>query len=169
MRRGVPQGADLTSTRGTIISGRIRRSRCGTERIVAQLAKSMQGNISPLPRFILLSNQEETNMKLTTVLLATAFALSNSFAIAQSGGAGGAASGTGGGAAGVSGGSVGGSGTTGSSGSTMSGSGSSTGSTAGSANGPNSTMNPSGSTVGPSSSPSGSTLTPTGPGSGTAR
>jgi len=72
-------------------------------------------------------------MKLKTFALASALALSSTFAYAQAGGgAGGGSAGGGsaGGAAGMSGGSVGG--TTGSSGSTISGSGSSTGSTAGS-------------------------------------
>ena len=105
-------------------------------------------------------------MRITTIALATAFALSSTFALAQAGGgAGGAAGGS---AAGSSGGSAG-AGTGGSSGTTMSGAGSSTGSTAGSANGPGSTTNPSGSTIGAGSSPSGSTLTPSGPGSGTGR
>jgi hypothetical protein len=48
------------------------------------------------PQFILLSTQEETNMKLTTIALATAFALSSTFVLAQN-----AATGAQGGATGV--------------------------------------------------------------------
>ena len=99
-------------------------------------------------------------MRLTTIALATAFALSSTFALAQAGGAAGGSAGgsTGGGSTGGA--SMSGSGTVASSGTT--GAGSSTNGAA--AANPNSTMNPSGNTLAPSST-SGSTLAPTGPGS----
>jgi hypothetical protein len=130
-------------------------------------------NIMQSRRFIVSTPMERTTMKLTTIALAGAFALTSTFALAAGGAGGGGAGGAGGGAAGAGGGGVSAgssaAGTPGTSGSTMSGSGSTTGSTAGSANGSNSTTNPSGSTIGAGSSPSGSTLTPSGSGSGTSR
>jgi hypothetical protein len=103
----------------------------------------------------------ETTMKLLTIALAGALALSSTFALAQSssGGAGGSST-TGGSAAtgSTTGSSVNGV-QTGNPGST----------TTGRATGPNSTANPSGNTLAPNGSPSGSTLQPTGPGSGLKR
>src|ERR1700731_552297 len=93
--------------------------------------------------------RKETIMKLTTIALAGVFALSSTFALAQS-----------------SGGSAGGSSTAG-----PATAGTTTGNAAGTLNSaptpaPYNSRNPSGSTVGARPSPSGSTLTPTGPGSG---
>src|ERR1700688_1306641 len=97
-------------------------------------------------------------MKLRTIVLATAFALSSTFALAQAGGA--SAGGTAGGGS-----AAGGSAASGSAiGSTMNGS--TTGKAGASVTSPNNTQSPSGNTLGPNASPSGSTLTPTGPGSG---
>ena len=96
-------------------------------------------------------------MKLTTIALAGVFALSSTFALAQSSG-------------GSAGGSPATAGTT--TGSSMGGT--TTGNAAGTLNSaptpaPYNSRNPSGSTVGARPSPSGSTLTPTGPGSGLSR
>jgi hypothetical protein len=106
--------------------------------------------------------RKEATMKLMTIALAGALALSSTFALAQAGGSAGGSSTAGGSAT---------SGTT--TGSSTSGT--TTGSAAGQSgtgsngmSGPN-TMSPSGSTVGARPSPSGSTLTPTGPGSGLSR
>jgi hypothetical protein len=107
------------------------------------------------------TSKRKIAMKLTTIALATAFALSSTFALAQAGGA-------------AAGGSTGGS-TTG--GASMSGTGTTTGGTTGTGMGsgsstgtavqnPSNTMNPSGNTLAPNASPSGSTLGPTGPGTG---
>ena len=101
-------------------------------------------------------------MKLTTIALAAAFALSSTFALAQAGGTGGSAGGSATGGASMSG----------------SGTGTTTGGTTGTGSGnttspavqsPNNPMNPSGNTLAPNGSPSGSTLGPTGPGSATGR
>jgi hypothetical protein len=102
-------------------------------------------------------------MKLTTIALATAFALSSTFALAQAGGAAGGSTGgsTTGGA------SMSGSGTGTTTGGTTGTTGMGSGSTAAPAvQNPNNPMNPSGNTLAPNASPSGSTLGPTGPGTG---
>jgi hypothetical protein len=101
-------------------------------------------------------------MKLTTIALATVFALSSTFALAQAGGAAGGSAGssTTGGA------SMSGS-TTGTTTGGTTGMGSGTGTSAGTATqNPNNPVNPSGNTLAPNASPSGSTLGPTGPGTG---
>jgi hypothetical protein len=97
-------------------------------------------------------------MKLTTIALAGALALSSTLALAQSSGAGGTAGGPSG--AGSSGAPSTGSSATGTSMANP------PGSTVGRTSGSNTNVNPSGNTLQPSGSPSGSTLTPTGPGSG---
>jgi hypothetical protein len=104
------------------------------------------------------SQTKEEIMKLRTIALATALALSSTFALAQSGG---------GSAAGSAGGSsvAGGSAATGSAtGSSMNGT--TTGNAGATVTSPNNTQSLSGNTLGPKASPSGSTLTPAGPGSG---
>jgi hypothetical protein len=102
-------------------------------------------------------------MKLTTIALATAFALSSTFALAQAGGAaGGSTGGSTAGGASMSGSGIGTT-TGGATGTTGMGSGSTT---APAVQNPRNTMNPSGNTLAPNGSPSGSTLGPTGPGTG---
>src|ERR1700730_6629021 len=131
-----------------------------SDRIVIQWREAGEHKSSSLvyPRH----QQGKKTMRITTMALAGALALSSTFALAQSSG------GTAGG--GSAGGSVTGGTTTGSSsGNTTGGTaGSSTSSTTSGRMGPSST-NPSGNTLAPSGSPSGSTLTPTGPGSGIGR
>ena len=131
----------------TLTERTLRRGRLTTKR-----RSGTYGIHGDLPLVI---QQKETTMKLATITLATAFALSSTFALAQAGGA--SASGAGGASAGSA--------ATGSAtGSTSSGG--TTGTAGASATSPNNTQSPSGNTLGPKASPSGSTMTPTGPGSG---
>src|ERR1700722_12990323 len=106
-------------------------------------------------------------MKLMTIALAGALALSSTFALVQSSGGSAGTSGAGS--------SVGGSAATGATPGSVNGSsranppGSTTGMAGGPPTRPHKTTNPAGNTLAPSGSPSGSTLTPTGPGSGLSR
>jgi hypothetical protein len=101
-----------------------------------------------------------TVMKLTTIALAGALALSSTLAFAQSSGT--SAGGSTAGATGST-----GSSTSGTGGTVGQGTGpSTTGTTSPNGNTTNPAMNPSGNTLAPNASPSGSTLAPTGPGSG---
>jgi hypothetical protein len=151
----------------TDLPGRAVLARClDCERYDRRSVKSdMRGETEHktfMARCCVPTSKRKIAMKLTTIALATAFALSSTFALAQAGGAAGGSTGgsTTGGA------SMSGSGTgttTGGTTGTGMGSGSSTGTAV---QNPSNTMNPSGNTLAPNASPSGSTLGPTGPGTG---
>jgi hypothetical protein len=139
-----------------------RRKHADASGLVGSIALKATGTEGVDGELSLVNSTRDTTMKFTTIALAAMFALTGSFALAQSG-TGSASGSSAAGAPAVSG------TTTGSSTN-----GTTTGSTAGSttagpATGPTYTQSPSGNTLGPNASPSGSTLTPAGPGSGMGR